>query len=458
MANCLNNLRILVVDDEADQRLVLKKILEKNGYFVEVAKNGTEALKRIKEFQFDLVLTDLIMENMNGVKLLEKIKLFDRSIEVILVTGYGSIENAVEAMKKGAFSYFVKSHDPKELLEEIKKVELKITSSNSCEEFSAISENFILASKNEKFQGTLSRIKRAAQSNINILLLGESGVGKEIIARYIHSYSENKNEKFVAVNCSSFYTGLLESELFGYEKGAFTGANESRKGRFEIANKGTLFLDEIGDTSLETQVKLLRVIDNKIIEKIGSNKPVKVDFRLISATNKDLSQEVINSKFREDFFYRISTIIIRIPPLRERNEDLEDFIEFFFKKSLEKFNRNVKGISKEAMEFLLNYEYKGNIRELKNIIERIVVLCDSEYISLRDLDIYSLKNSKDETSLEEDIAICDIKFLKDMRREVESKYIKRVIEICDNNISEAARRLGISRRQLFNKICEYEIR
>lgn len=458
MANSLSNLRIMVVDDEAHQRLVLKKILEKKGYFVEVASNGIEALQRIKSEAFDLVLTDLIMDNMNGVELLEKIKLFDKSIEVILVTGYGSIENAVDAMKKGAFSYFVKSHDPKELLDEIDKVEKKITSNNYYEDFGAISENFILTSKNKKFQEKLSMIKRAAQSNVNILLLGESGVGKEIIARYIHSCSEKKNENFVPVNCSAFYKGLLESELFGYEKGAFTGANENRKGRFEIANNGTLFLDEIGDISLETQVKLLRVIENRTIERIGSNKGVKVDFRLISATNKELSEEVLNGNFREDFFYRISTIIIKIPPLRERKEDLEDFIEYFFNKSQEKFKRSLKGISKEAMNFLLNYEYKGNIRELKNIMERIVVLCDSDYITLKELDIYSLKDSREESCSEEQISIGDIKFLKDMRREVESKYIRRVIEICDNNISEAARRLGISRRQLFNKVCEYEIK
>ena len=291
-------LKILIVDDEKEYRMILKKIIEKHGYSVDVACSGEEAIKKIKNEKINLILSDLIMDKMNGIELLSKVKESDNDIEVILVTGYGSIQNAVEAMKKGAFSYFIKGDPPEELINEIKKVEEKFKDDTDGE--------FILKTNNKTFLELLDLAKNAAKSNVNILILGESGVGKDVIANYIHNCSDRKERDFIPVNCCAFSDSLLESELFGHEKGAFTGALDKRIGRFESANNGTLFLDEIGDISLDVQVKLLRVLEKRTVERIGSNEEVNVDFRLICATNKNLNNEIRKGNFREDFFIELA--------------------------------------------------------------------------------------------------------------------------------------------------------
>lgn len=292
-------MKILLVDDELEYGVVMKKILQKKGYLVDIALSGEEAINIIKKDKnYDLVLSDVMMKNMDGVQLLDRIKSINRDIEVILVTGYGSIENAVDAMKRGALSYFIKSNPIENLLEEVEKVKAsKISVSVQKNNF-----EFTLESKNRDFNNIIKIAKKAACKDVNILILGESGVGKDILARYIHSISPRKNEIFVPVNCCSFSENLLESELFGHEKGSFTGAVDSRKGRFELSNKGTLFLDEIGDIPLNVQVKLLRTLEDKSIERIGSNKSIKVDFRLICAMNKEPKVEISNGNIREDFF------------------------------------------------------------------------------------------------------------------------------------------------------------
>ena len=288
-------------------------------------------------------------------------------------------------------------------------------------------------------------------SNSNILILGESGTGKEVIAKHIHQCSSRKDENFVAVNCQVFSDGLLESELFGHEKGAFTGAIEKRIGRFEEADKGTLFLDEIGEIHPNIQVKLLRSIENKSIERIGSNKKIGIDLRLISATHKDLFKNIEKGEFREDLFYRINTIIIEIPPLRERKEDIPAFINFFLNMFKNEMKKNIENIEGELLEILMNYDYPGNIRELKNIIERLVVLSDSNMLSKRDLPIIRVKsNETGRTDL-------NLRTLKDVRQNAERKHIQQILMNCGNNISEAAKVLDISRRQLYNKIYEYNI-
>lgn len=441
-------MKILLVDDEIDYNNVMKKIIKKKGHNVTTAISGEEAIKILKlDKNYDLVLSDVMMENINGVELLEAIKNINKEIEVILVTGYGSIENAVEAMKKGAFSYFIKSNPTEELLCEIKKVQEKISSKKDMIKSREINLN----TKNKKFNDVIKIANKIAQSDINVLILGESGVGKDVLARYIHNLSSRKQEHFIAINCCAFSDGLLESELFGHEKGAYTGASEQRKGRFELANKGTLFLDEIGDVSLDVQVKLLRVLENNTIERIGSNKSIKTDFRLISATNKDLNVEIKNDRFREDFFYRISTITITIPPLRDRREDLNDLIIHFFDIYKEKYKTKIDIIESEVMEFLLNYDYPGNIRELKNIINRLVVLSEEGVISKKDLPSLNTNNTN--------IINCfDIKPLKEIRKEFECEYIEKALLQCGNNISHTAKQLDISRRQLTNKIAEYKIK
>lgn len=326
--------------------------------------------------------------------------------------------------------------------------------------------DFMLNSKNDKFKEIIEMAKKAASSNVNILILGESGVGKEVLAKYIHRCSDRENNKFVPVNCSSFSDSLLESELFGYEKGSFTGASERRIGRFESADNGTLFLDEIGEISLSTQVKLLKNIETKTVQRIGSNKSLKIDFRLICATNRILEKEIQENRFREDFFYRISTITIRVPPLRERREDLEMFIDFFLKKSEVEMNKKIVDLEEGVMDFLINHKYSGNIRELKNIISRLVVLSENGVIRKKDLPIQkrdhlSFYESKDVLNKQEHVNVTDtydIKPLKDVKKEVEEEYILKVLALCDNNVSEAARKMSISRRHLFNKIAEYKMR
>ncbi len=445
--------KILIVDDEIGYRESLQVILDDQGYYTETAVSGEDALEKLKNNNFDLVLTDLLMGGMDGVELLYKVKEAYEHVEVILITGYGTIENAVEAMKKGAFTYFIKGHNPEDLIKEIKAIEdmVRVKNSNKKGIIKKNNTNFMFTTKSEKFRKVLDIAEKAAKSNANILLLGESGVGKEVFARHIHNCSERENEKFIPVNCQSFSGGLLESELFGYEKGSFTGAIGQRKGRFEAADNGTLFLDEVGDIPLDTQVKLLRILETKKIERIGSNETLSVNFRLVSATNKKLEKEIAKGNFREDFFYRISTITIEIPPLRERKEDLNMLIDFFFEKSKKENNKDDIKIGEGVMEALLSYDFPGNIRELKNIIERLVVLSENGIISKRDLpELKKLQIDEDEIEI--------IKPLKDVRKEVEAEYIAKVLEICEDNISEAARKLSISRRQLFNKISEYGLK
>lgn len=448
-----NNFKILIVDDEKEYRDVLRMILEGKGYIAETAGSGKEALEKLKSNSFSLVLSDLIMPEMGGIELLEQIKEKFPETDVIIVTGYGTVQNAVEAMKKGAFTYFIKSHDPEELLLEIGKVKKLVGLENENEVLRSqqIDPNFMLSTKNLRFKKVLDIAEKAAQSNVNILILGESGVGKEVFAHYIHQCSDRRGRCFIAVNCHALANNVLESELFGHEKGAFTGAVDRRKGRFEAAHGGTLFLDEIGEISLSTQVKLLRTIELKAIERIGSNKSIDVDFRLICATNKNLHKSILEGEFREDLFYRMSTITIEIPPLRDRKEDLTDLITFFFNRTETELKKKVNQIETGVMNFLTSYDYPGNVRELKNIVERLVVLSSDGII--READLPEHKKGEPCNNV-----IAEIRSLKDMRKEFEARYIAEVLERSDYNISAAARKLDITRRQLFNKITEYNLK
>ncbi len=445
-----NLFKILIVDDEPEHQEVMDMILSSKGYSTKTCASGLEALEILKKSHFDLVLTDFIMPEMSGMELLKLIKSTYPDVEVIVITGYGTIQNAVEAMKEGAFSYIIKGSDPEEMIGEVEKIfRLKtLEEENEILKKEAQKEHYMLESKSKLFQEVLCIARKSATANVNVLLLGESGVGKEVIARYIHQHSERSNRHFMAVNCHTLPDNLLEAELFGYEKGAFTGAIESRKGKFEAANGGTLFLDEIGDISLSTQVKLLRVLETKEIERIGSNRSIDLDFRLISATNKNLVQEIENGSFREDLFYRLSTIVIEVPPLRKRKEDLEMFIQFFIKQAEMELKKQIRYIEPEVMEFLLHYDYPGNIRELRNITQRLVVLAENGEIRKKDLPEIHYNH---ETSIDVDA----IRPLKDIRKEIEAKYIEKVLEKCGYNMTEAAKKMDISRRQLFNKMKEY---
>lgn len=309
----------------------------------------------------------------------------------------------------------------------------------------------------------LNACEKVAKSKANILLLGESGSGKEIAAKYIHACSNRKNKKFVAINCSSYVSNLLESELFGYEPGAFTGANKSKAGKIETANEGTLFLDEIGDIDTTTQIKLLRVLESKSISRIGSNAESLVDFRLLSATNRNLIEAVEEKEYREDFLYRVSTIVIEVPPLRERSEDLKDLINFFLKASQEENNITIKSISKEAHNFLYEYDYPGNIRELKSIVDRMVVLSEDGVITKDGIPIIKsikrpLSQDDNESYNSSKRHFTEIMPFKEYQRLCEKEYLIWVLEKCGWNVTRASKELQISSRQLFNKINTYNIR
>ena len=453
MSSKNNMFHILIVDDEPDYREVVQMILSAKGYRVQTCGNGKDAMELLKKNHFDVVLTDFMMPEMDGLELLKRIKKKSPETEVFIISGFGTVENVVGAMKEGAFTYIIKENDPEEIIMEIKKIEKikKLENDNRILRNEIKNVDFMLTTKNQKFKKSIEVAEKAGDSNINIMLLGESGVGKEVLARHIHQSSSRSANHFMAVNCHAFSNTLLESELFGHEKGSFTGAVESRKGRFEAAHGGTLFLDEVGDIPLSIQVKLLRILETKKIERIGSNQSIDVDFRLISATNKNLALEMANSAFRKDLYYRLSSIVIEIPSLRERREDLPMLIDFFFEKSKKELKKNIHTIEKSVHDFLLHYPYPGNIRELKNIIERLVVLSENGIVRRVDLPEYDITEINEED-------VHKIQSLKDMRRDLESEYIRRVLEKCNYNTGEAASLLKITRRQLTNKINEYGLK
>ncbi|MGV8980508.1 sigma-54-dependent transcriptional regulator [Clostridium sp.] len=438
---------ILIVDDEVAYSRGLAKILELEGYAVETEISAEAAIEKIKHKKYQLVVTDLMMNGMSGIDLLEKIVESKQDIKVILMTAYATISTAVEAMKKGAVSYFVKGNDPVELINEIKKAYKEYKKSELSAKIYDIKEKLLLESENIEFKKIIDMARKVAKTPVNVILLGESGVGKEVFADFIHTQSQRKNKPFVAVNCHALSESILESELFGHSKGAFTGANEERIGRFESANMGTLFLDEIADMPLSTQVKLLRVIEERTIEKIGSNISTPVDFRLITATNKSIVKLIEQGLFREDFYYRINTIIIEIPPLRQHKEDIYSLASNFITAASKQMNKEIHSVEPEVWEYLKQYDYPGNIREFKNIIERLVVFSENGIISKDDLLIHEVPS----TDYEGD------QTLKVFRSAIEKKYIETVLEKNSFSMTKTSKVLGITRRQLQNKVNEYEI-
>ncbi len=444
--------KILIVDDEIEYQNVLKLILSDLGYGAASCSNGLEALNYIDKNIVDLVLTDLKMPVMDGVGLIKRIKEKHPHIDIIVMTAFGSIESAVDSMKYGAMDYFTKSSDMNELVIKVGRF-AKIHRLERKSEFLLKNQNkeeVFIGSKNKEYLNILEMCKRVADTDINILILGESGVGKEVVANYIHNLSRREKEPFVAINCQVFPEGVIDSELFGHEKGSFTGASETRIGKFEQANLGTLFLDEIGDLPTTTQGKLLRAIESKTIERLGSNKLIDLDVRFISATNKDLSKGIAEGRFRDDLLYRINTLTIDIPPLRKRVEDLSPLIEFFIKRFEAEQKKKITRVDKDVMDYLLRYDYPGNIRELKNIIERMIALSKDGRITLNDL-LMPLNKGDKELDLDKG------KSLKDARSDFEKKYIYDILIRNKVNVVKASDELKISTRQLWNKINEYSI-
>ena len=396
------------------------------------------------------------MPGMNGLTFLQEVKKrYADRIEVIMTTGYGSIETAVEAMKLGAFSYFVKSHNPDELLMEIEKAAVRLEMTNMRSIQYENSEKFLLKSKNPAMQKVWEMVDLVAGTSANVLITGESGTGKEIVAEEIHRRSARREKPFIAINCQQYPHELIESELFGHEKGAFTGAVSRRIGKLEQAAGGTVFLDEIGELSLDVQVMLLRVLEKKEIERIGSGMLIPVDFRLVTATNRPLDEMVLEKTFRQDFLYRINTIEIKLPPLRERREDIPAFIRFFIGKYEKETGKRIHKVENAARDWLLQQEYSGNIRELKNIIERMIILSgDSGVLSLEENTSKELlSNNLPEAGREAETEMS----YKEAKAIFDRQFILNTLQTTNGNITRAADKIGLSRRQLFNKIVELQI-
>ncbi len=441
---------ILIVEDEESQRTLLSGLMKKEGYAVGEAGTGGDALELFKRDVFELVLLDYKLPDTDGLALLKKMKEINPENEVIMITAFGSIENAVGALKAGASEYLTKPIDLDDLLFKIKKIEEKtylvrenrVLKETLKDRFK--SEDFIYQS--EKMNAVASLIVRIAKTDSTCIINGESGVGKEVVVDLLHSLSERNNNSLIKVNCAAIPETLLESELFGYEKGAFTGAYQRKIGKFEVANKGTIFLDEIGDIPLVLQSKLLRVLQEREIERLGGLHPVKVDVRIIAATNKNLDEEVKKGTFREDLYYRLNVVSIRVPPLRERKEDIPLLIDFFLKKYNAKHKKNIKGFTREVRDMLMKYDYPGNVRELENITERAVVLTRGDCISKEDLPAFS-----DETK--------DL-LEKNMKGTVETIERNMILDALNSSEwvqTKAASILGLSERMLRYKIKKYRI-
>lgn len=445
--------QILIVDDEPLYAESILQILAVEGYEAQMAKNGEEALQILAWKKFDLVITDLMMPGLDGIGLLEKIKLENgRSTDVLLMTAYGTIPSAVKAIQGGALGYYVKGSDPAELIHEVDKA-FQLAGHRVKNNLASGSIAQLMVSENDRFRQMVEMAKKAADSPVNIMLLGESGVGKDLFARYIHEMSPRSAAPFVAVNCQALSENVLESELFGHSKGAFTGALIDRMGRFETADRGTLFLDEVADIALSTQVKLLRVIENKSIERIGSNESRTVDFRLITATNKDMIAMIEKGQFREDFYYRLSTVVLEIPPLRSRKEDLPRLVDYFVKTACSAMNKEPLQIDEEVWAYLRQYDYPGNVRELKNIIDRLVVFSEKGVINSQHLFGYAKASPEEHVPFEDE----EPQTLRDFRAAMERAYIIKMLEKNDRHLTETASVLGITRRQLFNKMKDLDI-
>jgi len=440
-------MNIMIVDDEKIVRESLFHWFSKIGHHVEKASSGFEALEKLEKSPFDVLFVDIKMPTMNGIELLEKVKAEYPETIVIIITAYGSIESAVQAMKLGASDYLLKPFKPDYLSLVMEKITRQVKLSSEYNYLKGRLEKITrfddIIGQGRDMEKIFDLIPEVAKSDSSILLTGETGTGKELVAKAIHAKSRRSHFPFIPINCGAIPDSLLESELFGHQKGAFTGANHTRKGFLEVVSGGTLFLDEIGEVSAKMQIDLLRVLEEKKITRIGDCNPITVDFRLISATRRDLEQEIAAGNFREDFFYRINVITIPIPPLRERKEDIPLLIQHFLEKYSQETTKRVDHITRDAIKRLTVYEWPGNVRELENAIERAVVLSRSRTIDLQDFSFL-------QTSLSAPLRPMSL-------LEMEKHHIQRILQECGWNITRAAKILNINRVTLHKKIKRFEL-
>ncbi len=437
-----NGNRILVVDDDRNLVELMRMRLETAGYDVVTAYDEEEALRKVPEQVVDLSIVDLQLVRKDGLSLMEELHLLNPHMPVIILTAHGSIENAVEAMKRGAFSYLTKPFESRELLLQIEKAIENSRLSTEIERLKGLIEERYaptnVVTKSEKMRLVLEAVSRISKTESTVLLLGESGTGKDLIARLIHLAGSRRDKPFVAVNCAALPEGLLESSLFGHEKGSFSGAFRSAKGLFVQADRGTIFLDEIGDMPLSTQAKVLRVLQERCFYPVGSEKLTEVDVRVVAATNKDLEEQVKRGLFREDLYYRVHVIPVYLPPLRERKEDIPALVDHFLEEFAKQTAKEIKGLTPQAMQKLMFYDWPGNVRELKNVIEYAVAMGDKDRIT-EDL-ILSTKGVVVEERLQP---------LKEARDAFEKTYLTYLLESTGGNVSEAARLAGKYRADLY---------
>jgi DNA-binding NtrC family response regulator len=444
---------ILIIDDEIEICESIKMILEYEDYHVEFATNPSEGLEKIRSSKYQVILLDINMPELNGFEVLQKVNSDENDINVIMISAHSSVENAVKATKLGAFDFIEKPIDRDKLLITVRNAvnqnELK---KENKELKNSIEDENIIIGDSESLKRVLETAKRVAITESRILITGENGTGKELIAKEIHKYSKRKDKPFIEVNCAAIPNELIESELFGHEKGAFTGAANKRIGKFELAHSGTLFLDEIGDMSLNAQAKVLKAIEEGKIERVGGTETIDVDVRLISATNKDLQKEISEGNFREDLFHRLNVIPLNIPPLRERKNDIELLINHFNERISRKYNFTEKKFSKEAIELLKDQKWSGNVRELKNIIERILIMLPDEKIDKSDIiKLIPTSNGSDSE-------IFDISnSFQEFKEKAEKMFIQKQLALNDWNISKTAEVLGIQRSHLYGKMKKYNI-
>ncbi len=453
----MKDYNILIIDDEQTQREVLTGYLRKKGYHILSADSGEEGIRLVRKNPVDIVLSDFKMPDKTGLEVLEEVKKINPEVSFVIITAYSTVETAVKAMRMGAYDYISKPVDLDELDLLIEKIvenrNLKSEIQNLKSQLQEKHKITSIISQSPRMQEVLSISSRAAESSASILITGENGTGKEVLAKAIHYISPRKDGPFVAVNIPALSENLLESELFGHEKGSFTGADRMRRGRFEVASGGTIFLDEIGDIPPSMQVKLLRVLQEREIERVGGTEKIPVDVRIISATNRNLEQKIKEGSFREDLFYRLNIVTICIPPLHDRREDILPLIEFFTEKFARQNNKEGMEISKEAVDILLKYNFPGNVRELENIIERSVVLSRGSLITLSDLPM-NVRGFRAEASAGQS----EGETLNDKIESLEKSMIYDALAKMNGNQTQAGKLLGITERNLRYKMKKYDIK
>ncbi len=449
----MSNLSILVVDDEKNITQLMKDILEDEGYSIDVTHSIRETKEKLKEKDYDIIFLDVWLPDGEGLDLISFVKEQNPYTKIVMISGHANIPIAVKALKEGAFDFLEKPISTESILAVIQKAEKELQKELELQFLKEKAEkNIEIIGESEPIKRLKQQIEKVAKTNAWVMILGENGTGKELVAKAIHQLSSRREKPFVDINCAAIPDDLLESELFGYEKGAFTGAVNRKPGKLEIANGGTLFLDEVADMSLSSQAKLLRVLEEQEFSRLGSNQKIKVDLRVISATNKDIEKEIEEGRFRQDLYFRLAVVQIYVPPLRERGKDIILLAEHFLEKSCLENKISKPELTEEVKEYLLKYSWPGNIRELKNLMERLCIFAQNNKITAEDLPPYILKNK-----LVKKKSSGEIKPLKQVKEEAEKEMIKLALEKYNNNIKEAAKALEVDMSSLYRKIKQYNL-